>query len=284
MRRRWRGAVMAVAALGGLGAVPAVGSGGPEPAPHYVDHHGGTAAELARLYRGRLGIVMTQSPFADALSRMAPAARPRRGARRRARRWRRLGSASPPATGGPTESMPGSTRAIRCRAREGQFYHLPTDRPGPDYTRIPNCFPDAFETAAATLRARVASHGARLAGGSRLGADSGCACSMRAAAKPPPSPRRWPTRRLGCGRTAPIRKRPSPSTTGAMPRPRSASRRSRATGPRPGSRRASIWRSARSTAKRSPVPAPSGSRSRAGPSPRSPRRPPPPTARAKPAR
>jgi hypothetical protein len=38
--------------------------------------------------------------------------------------------------------------------------YIQTEREGPNYTSTPNCFPDAFDVAAATLTARAATHGA----------------------------------------------------------------------------------------------------------------------------
>jgi len=154
MRRRGGG--IAAAALITLVAMPAFGSGGPPAVPQYLDPNGGTAAELDRLYSGRAGIVMT---------------------RVRARilylQWRLLhrlevgreageALAPPPcceqsAAGAAYRDPWQSARALVPGAPESPSY-VALDRPGPDYTRIDNCFPDAFDTAAATLRDRIARH------------------------------------------------------------------------------------------------------------------------------
>lgn len=155
MRRRER---IAAAALIGLLAMPAFGSGGPPAAPQYLDPNGGTAAELDRLYSGRAGIVMTRA---------------------RARilylQWRLLHRldvgreagavlAPPPccevsADGAPYSDPWQAARALVPGAPQSPSY-VALDRPGPDYTRIDNCFPDAFDTAAAALRERIERHGA----------------------------------------------------------------------------------------------------------------------------
>jgi hypothetical protein len=163
MRRRtaW---IIAPIVLAGVGAGAALGCGGPAPSPLYVERHGGTAAELAALYRGRLGMVTAGSPArllyldwrllhglrigeeagskltepcCDTLSASEP-------------------QAPPPRTGADAWF---DARALVPGAPAIAGY-IATDRPGPDYTRIPNCFDDAFDNAAATLRDRVAHHGA----------------------------------------------------------------------------------------------------------------------------
>jgi hypothetical protein len=148
--------------LAGLGAGAALACGGPEPAPLYVERHGGTSAELSALYRGRLGIVTAGSPpsllYLD---------------------WRLLHGLEIGDEAGPKLSAPccapvstGESPAPQPRTGADAWFdaralvagappipsYIATERPGPDYSTIPNCFYDAFDNAAATLRDRVAHH------------------------------------------------------------------------------------------------------------------------------
>jgi hypothetical protein len=155
--RRGR-AIATLSVLAGLAAAPALGSGGPEPEPLYIERHGGTAAELAQLHRGRLGVVMARAPAALLYLD-----------------WRllhglRIGERAGAALSAPCcdiapAALPGDgvTGWLAARAlvpgAPASPYYLSTERPGPDYSTIPNCFADAFDTAAATLRDRIARHG-----------------------------------------------------------------------------------------------------------------------------
>ncbi|HEV2817271.1 MAG TPA: hypothetical protein VGW40_08655 [Allosphingosinicella sp.] len=146
------------ALLCGLCAVPAFGSGGPPAVPQYIDHHGGTAAELDRLYRGRAGLVMVRShaPMLYLQWRLLHGLEVGREAGQ--------ALAPPPccdesAGAAPYRDPWQEARALVVGAPDSPSY-VALDRPGPDYTRIDNCFPDAFDTAAATLRSRIAGHGA----------------------------------------------------------------------------------------------------------------------------
>jgi len=184
--------IMLPLVLAGMGAGAALASGGPPPAPLYVERHGGTAAELGRLFRGRLGIVTARSP-----------------ARLLYLDWRllhglRIGEeagsllATPcceDRSSGRTETPPpliGVSAWIDARSlvpgAPAIASYIATERPGPDYSTIPNCFEDAFDNAAATLRDRVARHGAETAAISAWLATQDAifaACASADAALPP---------------------------------------------------------------------------------------------------
>lgn len=154
-----RGARLALAALLALSAGQALGSGGPEPQPIYIERRGGTPAELAALYAGRPGVVLTGAKEPMLFLE-----------------WRLLHRLSVGPTAGaalaplccdwPGDTAPkhGVDAWIDARglvpAGAGGPSWVASERAGPNYTSIPNCFPDAFEKAAATLRDRVAHYGA----------------------------------------------------------------------------------------------------------------------------
>ncbi|WP_445193544.1 hypothetical protein ACT009_06610 [Sphingomonas sp. Tas61C01] len=135
--RRW-GAIAAVALSG-----QAIGSGGPSPQPDYVDVH-----DVAGLTAGRPGVVKAAAPdsllFAD---------------------WRGLNgltldegataALAKPCCGTAGDASYTWTAARRKVPGVAEVYFISTERPGPDYTSTPNCFDDAFITAAATLEDRV---------------------------------------------------------------------------------------------------------------------------------
>lgn len=142
-------------------AVQARASGPGTTAPWYLDQFGGEAKDLARLYDGQLGIVMARSPRPQLYIA-----------------WRRLhgqkvgagaGQAlsipccSPPwslVQSNDDEGVPGWTAARKAVLGAPDIGYLRLDREGPDYSSTPNCFDEAFTTAAVTLRARIASYGA----------------------------------------------------------------------------------------------------------------------------
>lgn len=150
------GALLAAVAMWGG---PVFGSADPGPYPIFVDRNGGSSpAERARLFGGRLGVLTARSPtpllYLD---------------------WRLLhGLAVGPAAGtalttpccgeppalGPHDGAYGwlEARAIVPGVAASPDY-IATERSGPDYTSVPNCFRDAFDTAAATLRDRSARYG-----------------------------------------------------------------------------------------------------------------------------
>lgn len=160
VRRRLSLALLATGAL--LAGAPADASGPGTEAPWYLDQFGGPAGDLQRFYDGRIGLVMARAPrpmlYID---------------------WRLLhGQAVGPAAGaalsapccGEGWSYADDARAQAgvqgwLRAREAvpgaaPMDRLGTERKGDDYQSAPNCFDDAFDTAAATLKARIAAYGA----------------------------------------------------------------------------------------------------------------------------
>ena len=156
------GAIAAAAAAIGLCAGPALGSGDPGPYPVFIDRHGGTPAELTRLYAGRLGVIMANAP--DSLLYLD---------------WRLLHGLEVGETAGTALTTPCCGETAALGPHEGVYgwlearalvpgvaaspYYLPTERSGPDYSTVPNCFRDAFDTATGTLRDRAARHGPRSA-------------------------------------------------------------------------------------------------------------------------
>jgi hypothetical protein len=146
-------------ALASLIAAPAFGSGGPDPSPVYIDRHGGTPAELARLFAGRLSVVTAQSP--DSLLYLD---------------WRLLHGLEVGAEAGAALTTPCCDADSKFEPGRGVYgwfevrklvpgmpeseYFIATDRHGPDYMAMPNCFADAFDSASETLRARAARYGA----------------------------------------------------------------------------------------------------------------------------
>lgn len=152
------GKIAALVALSALCAGPALGSGGPPPEPLYIDPRGGTPAELSRLYAGRLGVMMPTQR--DGLLYLD---------------WRLLNGLRVGEEAGKALSVPCCNAADIFALNRGVFgwldarrgvpgvpespYYLSTERAGPDYTTIPNCFPDAFDTAAATLANRISRFG-----------------------------------------------------------------------------------------------------------------------------
>lgn len=154
-------ALLLAAAVAGLASSPGLGSGGPAPSPMYLNRGGGTMAELSRLQRGRTGIILARAP--DPLLYL---------------HWRQLhglevdagtvealtdpccGVYDPdPAPYGDNAWL-AARRAALGQTGPGEPYFIPMDRRGPNYSSFPNCFPDAFERAADTLRDRAARYGA----------------------------------------------------------------------------------------------------------------------------
>lgn len=151
-------ALIALALAAGLSG-QALASGISATLPWYVDQFGGDLAERQAKYDGRLGIVMSRSP--DPHLFMA---------------WRLLhGQAVGREIGaklevpccsrpydfdGPATGVTAWLEARKVVAAAPEIESLPTGRDGADYTFVDNCFDDAFDTAAATLKDRAAAHGA----------------------------------------------------------------------------------------------------------------------------
>jgi hypothetical protein len=122
-----------------------------------VNEFGGTPAERQMLYAGQPGIILPTSPAS--LLFIA---------------WQRLHGHTVTTAAGEALAVPccggsagGASDAVTAwldarktvpgaPAREA---FLETERPGPDYTSLPNCLDDAFRNATATLQARAGSYG-----------------------------------------------------------------------------------------------------------------------------
>jgi hypothetical protein len=153
------GRIAAIAAVSGLCAPPALGSGGPPLTALYIDAKTSRPDESAALFAGRLGMVMRGA--GDGLLYV---------------HWRLLHGLPVGAAAGAALAAPccGPSPGDHDRGvyawldlRRGiadppsSAYWLPTERRGEDYTATPNCFDDAFAAAAATMRNRIGRHGAR---------------------------------------------------------------------------------------------------------------------------
>lgn len=181
-------AALLVLVASSVGTVPATGSGDPGPFTVLVDRHGGSPEEREHLYEGRMGVLITSA--SDSLLYL---------------QWRLLNGLEVGNKVGPTltasccdepdhlgedDGVIGwakATRLVPGIAAAPEW--LPTGLPGPRYTEIPNCFRDAFDSAAETLRDRVSRYGARNpAVRAWLTTQNAvfAACSSPAAALPPP--------------------------------------------------------------------------------------------------
>ncbi|QHL92003.1 hypothetical protein GVO57_13985 (plasmid) [Sphingomonas changnyeongensis] len=147
----WFAAAACVAALAGTRAS---GSGDPGPILDYVTSHALHPIDRAAFAAGNVGIVKPSAPAAV-----------------RYLDWRLLtgletGTDAARALTTPCCGDWQDLTGVWLEARrqvpglEADYYWVSTERQGPDYTSIPTCFGDAFTTAAATLKARIAAHGA----------------------------------------------------------------------------------------------------------------------------
>ncbi|MET3826861.1 TolA-binding protein [Sphingomonas sp. PvP055] len=153
MTRRRVLAAASVAAVALL-AVRASGSGGPPPLPDYVTANALQPIDRVALAAGRVGIVKGGAPapvlYLD---------------------WRLLnglasGAEATDALATPCcgERQDNSYAWLAARrtvpGASPDVYYVATERQGPNYTSIPTCFGDAFDTAVVTLKDRVAHNGA----------------------------------------------------------------------------------------------------------------------------
>jgi hypothetical protein len=152
-------AALGLAAAAGtllLGLAPSARASGPAAAaPWYLDPYGGETAQMGSVYGGQPGIVMARSPrpllYLD---------------------WRLLHGQAVGPVAGPTLTRPccdapwlpnsppaGAQvwQAARLTVKDAPERppFIETARPGPNFTSRENCFPEAFETAAATLNDRM---------------------------------------------------------------------------------------------------------------------------------
>lgn len=156
MTFRFRRPVAALLALA-LFAGPAGASTGDASTDWGLSEFGGSTADRQMLFGGTPGVLMASSPASLLFVG-----------------WRRLhgqtvgtkaGEAlAVPCCGGPLGPMDGmfawvdARKAVPGAAAIGTS--LDTERPGPDYTSIPNCLDNAFRTAIRTLKDRVQTYGA----------------------------------------------------------------------------------------------------------------------------
>ncbi len=142
-----------------LAAAPAAASGPGEIAPWYLDQFGGNWPDLAAHFDGRVGVLMTTAPkpmlYLD---------------------WRLLhglpvGEATGEALSTPCCDTPGWSidaesgsfgwlQARRQVPTASLLNYIDKEREGADHTSTANCFDDAFDLAAATLKDRIARYGA----------------------------------------------------------------------------------------------------------------------------
>lgn len=153
-------AVAALLAGAALWGGPVFGSADPGPYPVFVDRSGGAnAAEKARLFGGRLGMLTARSSrpllYLDWRLLHGQSVGPAAGSALT------TSCCGEPASLGPDDGIYAWAEARKLVPGVPESpYYIPTERAGPDYTSVQNCFRDAFDTAAATLRDRARSHGA----------------------------------------------------------------------------------------------------------------------------
>lgn len=177
---------LSLIATGGASA-----SGPAEDAPWYLDEFGGDAPDVSAWMDGRLGIVMPTAP------------RPMRFVDWRLLHGLKVGQAAgwalatpccgtPPwASAGPSRGTYGWEQARQAVTGKSEPDFIDTDHTGPDDTFMANCFPEAFDTASATLADRIRRYGASSpAVKAWLAAQDAVfqACGMDGVALPPPLP------------------------------------------------------------------------------------------------
>ena len=155
MRRSLLRGGLAVVAVA-VAFAPAAASTDGSPANWALSEFGGAPAQRQMLYSGTPGVLMGTSPASLLFIG-----------------WRRLHGQTVSTAAGEALAVPccGDTSAADPTAAwldarkavpgvAALNAPLSTDRPGPDYTSIPNCLADAFGNATRTLQARIASYGA----------------------------------------------------------------------------------------------------------------------------
>ena len=143
---------------------PALASGPPLTVPWPLDPYGGTVAERAAFHDGRVGVLMGRSPWSQLFEA-----------------WRLLhhlpvgadaGAAlDEPCCDGSGDAALEAAQKAWSEARRAvpdapslEWFSLDTEREIGNFVRVPNCFADAFTTAAQTLHERITAHGADDAG------------------------------------------------------------------------------------------------------------------------
>lgn len=144
------------AAIAALCAPPLLASGGPPLTPNYIDANGGSPGELSRLYAGRLPVIMPAAR--EGMLFMSWRLLHRLPVGEEAGKALSVACCNMPPGGGPWDWLRARDAVL---GPENGLYYIDTERRGPDYTSTPNCFPEAFDLAAATLNARVRRHGVK---------------------------------------------------------------------------------------------------------------------------
>jgi hypothetical protein len=139
---------------------PVLASGPPLTVPWPLDPYGGTNVERAAFHDGRVGVLMGRSPWAQLFEA-----------------WRLLHHLAVGAEAGPALDEPccdssgdaaleaaqkawSEARRLIPNAPPLEWFSLDTERDIGNFVRVPNCFADAFTTAAQTLHDRITTHGA----------------------------------------------------------------------------------------------------------------------------
>ena len=148
-----RGSLAVLAAAAAF--APAAASTDGSPANWALSEFGGAPAQRQMLYSGTPGVLMGTSPASLLLVG-----------------WRRLHGQTVSTAAGEALAVPccGDNSAADPTAPWLETRKtvtgamtlngpLATDRPGPDYTSVPNCMADAFLNATRTLQARIGSYG-----------------------------------------------------------------------------------------------------------------------------
>ena len=157
MFRSFRHAARVAACLPFLAGGAALASTDGSPANWSLNEFGGSTTDLKLLQTGAPGVLMGTSPAS--LLFIA---------------WRRLHeqpvsdaaatALTMPCCGGFHDSSDAVTAWLAARmtvpGAAAIESSLSTERPGPDYTSVPNCLDDAFRTATKTLQDRTQAHGA----------------------------------------------------------------------------------------------------------------------------
>ena len=146
------------------GSPPALATGPPLTPPWPLDPYGGTNVERAAFHDGRVAVLLARSPWSQLFEA-----------------WRLLqhlpvGAVAGAALDEPCCDGSGDTaletaqkawsdaRRLVPGAPRLEWFSLDTERDIGNFLRVPNCFADAFTTAAQTLHDRITDHGADDAG------------------------------------------------------------------------------------------------------------------------
>lgn len=146
--------IMAILLNTGLVGTQALGSGGPPPVPDYVTAYALNPEDIAALSTRHLGIMKGAAPPAILYLDW-----------RLLHGWR-VGAAAgkalaTPCCGSQTDrSFAWVAERNKVLGVSKDVFYVAADRPGPNYTSIPTCFADAFDTAMRTLDDRMARYGA----------------------------------------------------------------------------------------------------------------------------